>query len=98
VGERELLRLEEGDRVDLRLDLGPLLLGDGTYLLSVGLYQELDVRNNLSSTLYDYFDRSFEFVVTGNPPVHTEAFRHPGTWSTTVVPGVEQLTEELSER
>ena len=98
VGERELLRLEPGDRVDLRLDLGPLLLGDGTYLLSVGLYQELDVRNNLSSTLYDYFDRSFEFVVSGNPPVHTEAFRHPGTWSTTVVPAVEQLTEELSER
>jgi hypothetical protein len=98
VGERELLRLEEGDRLELRLDLGPLLLGNGTYLLSVGLYQELDVGNTLSSTLYDYFDRSFEFVVTGNPPLHTEAFRHPGTWSTRVLPAAEQLTKGLSER
>jgi lipopolysaccharide transport system ATP-binding protein len=98
VGERELLRLEEGDRLELRLDLGPLLLGNGTYLLSVGLYQELDIGNTLSSTLYDYFDRSFEFVVTGNPPLHTEAFRHPGTWSTRMLDAAESFTTELSER
>jgi ABC-type polysaccharide/polyol phosphate transport system ATPase subunit len=97
VGKREVPQLEDGDRLELRLDLGPLLLGNGTYLLSVGLYRELDVGNTLSSTLYDYFDRSFEFVVTGNPPLHTEAFRHPGTWSTRVLPGAEQLTGELSE-
>jgi lipopolysaccharide transport system ATP-binding protein len=98
VGEREVLRLEKGDRIELRLDLGPLLLGNGSYLLSVGLYRELDVGNTLSSTLYDYFDRSFEFAVTGNPPLHTEAFRHPGSWSTKVLEATEQLTGELSER
>jgi lipopolysaccharide transport system ATP-binding protein len=98
VGEREVLRLEKGDRIELRLDLGPLLLGDGSYLLSVGLYRELDVGNTLSSTLYDYFDRSFEFAVTGNPPLHTEAFRHPGSWTTKVLAATEQLTGELSER
>jgi hypothetical protein len=96
IGERELLRLDEGDRLELRLDFGPLLLGNGTYLLSVGLYQDLDIGNTLSSTLYDYFDRSFEFVVTGNPPLHTEAFRHPGTWSTRVRRTAEELTGELS--
>ena len=93
VGERELLSLEKGDRVKLRLDLGDLLLGDGTYLLSVGLYQELEIGNTLSSTLYDYFDRSFEFVVTGNPPLHTEAFRHPGAWTTKVLPTSERKAE-----
>jgi lipopolysaccharide transport system ATP-binding protein len=98
VGEREVLQLEQGDRIQLRLDLGPLLLGNGAYLLSVGLYQELDVGNTLSSTLYDYFDRSFEFAVTGNPPLHTEAFRHPGSWTTIVRAAPEQLTGELSER
>jgi lipopolysaccharide transport system ATP-binding protein len=98
VGARELLRLEKGDRIELRLDLGPLMLGNGTYLLSVGLYRELDIGNTLSSTLYDYFDRSFEFAVTGNPPLHTEAFRHPGSWSTKVLSAPEQLTGELSER
>lgn len=98
VGERELLELEKGDRIDLRLDLGPLLLGNGTYLLSVGLYQELDVDNTHSSSLYDYFDRSFEFVVTGNPPLHTEAFRHPGSWTTRVLTPGGRLRSELSER
>jgi lipopolysaccharide transport system ATP-binding protein len=98
VGGHEVLELEKGDRIELRLDLGPLLLGNGAYLLSVGLYRELDIGNTLSSTLYDYFDRSFEFAVTGNPPLHTEAFRHPGTWSTRVLPAAEQLTGELSER
>ncbi|HET6917716.1 MAG TPA: polysaccharide ABC transporter ATP-binding protein [Acidimicrobiales bacterium] len=97
VGKRELLRLEEGDRVVLRLDLGRLLLGNGTYLLSIGLYRELDVDNTYSATLYDLFDRSFEFVVTGNPPMHTEAFRHPGDWSTVVLPKEEQ-ERELTER
>jgi ABC-type polysaccharide/polyol phosphate transport system ATPase subunit len=98
VGDRELLRLEEGDRIELRLELGSLMLGNGTYLLSVGLYRELDIGNTLSSTLYDYFDRSFEFVVTGNPPLHTEAFRHPGSWRLRALPAAEQLTGELSER
>ena len=78
VGEREVLQMEKGDRIELRLDLGPLMLGNGPYLLTVCLYRELDVGNTLSSTFYDILDRSFEFAVTGNPPLHTEAFRHPG--------------------
>jgi lipopolysaccharide transport system ATP-binding protein len=98
LGERELLCLEEGDRLELRLDLGPLLLGNGAYLLTVGLYRELDVGNTHSSTLYDLFDRSFEFVVTGSPPLHTEAFRHPGSWSTRVQPAGEELRREISGR
>jgi lipopolysaccharide transport system ATP-binding protein len=97
VGEREVHHLEEGDRLELRLDLGSLLLGNGTYLLSVGLYRELDVGNTLSSTAYDYFDRSFEFVVTGNPPLHTEAFRHPGNWTTRLLAEPEARVRELSE-
>jgi lipopolysaccharide transport system ATP-binding protein len=89
VGRRVQLDVEEGDRLEARLDLGPLLLGNGSYLLSVGLYRELDVNNTLSSTIYDYFDRSFEFVVTGSPPLHTEAFRHPGEWELRRVEGAE---------
>ncbi len=97
IGDRKLFRLEEGDRLELRLDLGPLMLGNGSYLLTVGLYQELDIGNTLSSTLYDLFDRSFEFVVTGNPPLHTEAFRHPGEWSTRVLREQEPLARGLRE-
>ena len=78
----------------MRLDLGPLCSGTARTCSGRPL-QELDVGNTLSSTLYDYFDRSFEFVVIGNPPLHTEAFRHPGEWSTRVVPAAEPLTKEL---
>jgi lipopolysaccharide transport system ATP-binding protein len=81
VGERIELDVEEDDRVHLRLDFGPLLLGNGQYLLSVGLYKQLDANDTLTSEIYDYFDRSFEFAVTGNPPLHDEVFRHPGEWS-----------------
>jgi lipopolysaccharide transport system ATP-binding protein len=101
VGERLTLEVERGDRLTARLDLGPLMLGDGSYLLSVGLYQELDINNTLSSTIYDYFDRSFEFMVTGNPPLHTEAFRHPGRWEVVRVerddeaPAVPDQTEAI---
>jgi lipopolysaccharide transport system ATP-binding protein len=81
VGERLDLELDDGDRVEARLDLGPLQLGNGSYLLSVGLYKDLDVENTTHSEIYDYFDRSFEFTVTGNPPLHDEVFRHPGEWT-----------------
>jgi len=81
VGEEVLLELKAGERAQARLDLGPLQLGDGSYLLSVGLYRWLDLNNTLASEYYDYFDRSFEFGVTGNPPLHNEVFRHPGTWT-----------------
>ena len=66
-----------------RLDFGPLQLGNGNYLLTVGIYKYLDVRNTLSSEVYDLFDRSFEFTVTGSPPLHDEVVRHPGSWSVT---------------
>jgi ABC-type polysaccharide/polyol phosphate transport system ATPase subunit len=81
VGEEVPLELKARERVQARLDLGPLQLGDGSYLLSVGLYRRLDLDDTLSSEYYDYFDRSFEFAVTGNPPLHNEVFRHPGTWT-----------------
>jgi lipopolysaccharide transport system ATP-binding protein len=84
VGDELELDLDEGDRIEARLDLGPLQLGNGTYLLSVGLYKELDVNNTLSSEIYDYFDRSFEFTVAGNPPLHDEVFRHPGEWTVAI--------------
>jgi lipopolysaccharide transport system ATP-binding protein len=85
VGEERVLDLAQGDRVQARLDLGPLQLGNGSYLLSVGLYRWLDLDNTVASEYYDYLDRSFEFGVTGNPPLHNEVFRHPGTWTVRTV-------------
>ena len=94
VGEEVELKLKAGERARAQLDLGPLQLGDGTYLLSVGLYRWLDLNNTVSSEYYDYFDRSFEFQVTGNPPLHNEVFRHPGGWTVRPL----RAREELEER
>jgi hypothetical protein len=81
VADETVVGLKAGERVEARLDLDGLQLGNGTYLLSVGLYRLLDVENTQHSEYYDYFDRSFEFSVAGNPPLHNEVFRHPGTWT-----------------
>jgi lipopolysaccharide transport system ATP-binding protein len=80
VAEEVVLDVQEGDVVNARLDLGPLLLGNGVYLLSLGLYAQLDVDDIQPSEYYDYFDRSFEFRVVGNPRLHNEVVRHPGAW------------------
>ncbi len=86
IGDEHRFDLAEGDRLQLALDFGALLLGNGAYLVSVGLYRKLDVSLAEPSEFYDYFDKSFEFRVIGNPPLHTELVRHPGAWSVTKVP------------
>ena len=76
VGDEVALELKEGDRIQARLDFGPLQLGDGSYLLSVGLYKALSLNDTMSSEAYDLFDRSFEFSVPGavnGPGDHTVA-------------------------
>jgi lipopolysaccharide transport system ATP-binding protein len=80
VSDKALVDLSPGERFEARLDLGELLLGNGTYLLSVGLYSKLDLNDVDPSEVYDYFDKSYEFRIAGNPALHNEIVRHPGNW------------------
>lgn len=80
VAPERTLDLAAGDRMRAVLDLGPLLLGNGGYLLSVGLYAALDENDIEPSRVYDYLDRSYEFRVVGLPRLHNELVRHPGVW------------------
>jgi len=84
VGDRAVLDVSEGDKVKARLDLGKLLLGNGDYLVSIGLYSKLDLADIDPSEFYDYYDKSFEFKVVGNPAVHNEIVLHPGSWTVAV--------------
>lgn len=70
-----------GDALEAELDLGPLMLGNGRYLYSVGLYRDLDMDLIQRSHFYDYIDRSFAFEVQGGPKLRNELFAHPGTWT-----------------
>ena len=80
VSDKTIVDLSPGERLRACLELGDLLLGNGTYLLSVGLYSKLDLNDVDPSEVYDYFDRSYEFRVVGNPALHNEIVRHPGRW------------------
>ncbi len=90
IGEPYSLSLEEGDVAEARLDLTPLPLGNGIFIVSVGLYKTLDPYDAEIAEYYDIVDRSFEFRVTGNPPLHNELVVYPGSWS------VEQVTDDMA--
>jgi lipopolysaccharide transport system ATP-binding protein len=83
IGPQETIELGEDDRGEAILDLGPLKLGNGNYLVTVALYKSLDpIEASLDTAeFYDIVDRSYEFQVVGNPPLHNELFRHPGEWA-----------------
>jgi lipopolysaccharide transport system ATP-binding protein len=83
IGDELLLDLAEDEHVEGRLEIGPLMLGNGTYFISLGLYSRLDVDDIEPSEFYDYFDKSFEFQIIGNPRLHSELVRHPGSWRIT---------------
>jgi hypothetical protein len=80
IGSAETVRVEKGDDFEASLDLGNLLLGNGDYLLSVGVWAHVDPKHIEPSSYYHNLDRSFKFRVTGNPPMNNELFIHPGTW------------------
>ena len=80
IGQLETITAQQGDQFCASLDLGRLQLGNGDYLLSVGVWAQVDPSHIEPSSYYHNLDRSFKFRVTGNPPMHNELFVHPGTW------------------
>jgi ABC-type polysaccharide/polyol phosphate transport system ATPase subunit len=80
VSDPVLLDVTQGAQIQARLDLGSLLLGNGSYLVSIGLYATLDLADIEPSEFYDYYDKSFEFKIVGKPTVHNELVLHPGRW------------------
>lgn len=80
IGSAVTMRLEHDATVDAQLDFGPLLLGNGRYLVTVGVYEHLVPTSLEESTIYEVLDRSYEFRVVGNVAPHDEIVRHPGEW------------------
>jgi lipopolysaccharide transport system ATP-binding protein len=78
VGPETVRSVRSGDRLGYRLDLGPLLLGDGQYVATVAFYRRLSADGG--SRAYDLLDRSFEFRVSGAGSFENGIIRHPGAW------------------
>lgn len=77
-GDQVEMTVEEGEQMTFELVLDPLNLGDGEYVVSVGLFRTLSAVD--ASESYDLVDRSFGFRVTGNPPFRNGVFTHPSRW------------------
>jgi lipopolysaccharide transport system ATP-binding protein len=80
IGPPEQLTLTAGMLVTVRLHLGPLRLGNGTYMFSIGLYRQLDLMEIDPPEWYDLLERNFEFQVHGRESVFGDIFHHPGEW------------------
>jgi len=80
LGASESIQVVRGAEFEAMLDLGPMQLGNGEYLLSVGMWAQVDPDHIEPSSYYHHLDRSFRFNVVGNPPMHDELFMHPGAW------------------
>jgi hypothetical protein len=98
IAEKTSVALVPGDEVEARLDLSPLMLGNGTYILSVGLYHTLDPYHTETADFYDYLDRSYEFRVTGAPPLHNELLVFPGRWSVEHLPAEAPAQKSVAAR
>jgi lipopolysaccharide transport system ATP-binding protein len=72
-------------RGTIRIVFDPLLLANGTYRFSVGLFSRMDLQGynphfTASPFLYDLLARSHEFVMEGAHPAESWLFRHPVRW------------------
>ena len=55
-------------------------LADGRYVISVALHRDLDPLHPEETIRYDLLDRSYEFEISGNPPLRTSLFVLPSHW------------------
>jgi lipopolysaccharide transport system ATP-binding protein len=69
----------EGRTVKLRYQ--PLMLGNGEYVVSIGLYKVLDMADLSSAQYYDLWDRSFQFKVRTPYPLDASLCKAPGRWT-----------------
>ncbi len=77
---------------ELTMSFDELNLGDGDYVISIGIYEQIDPIENTASP-YVIHDRAYEFQVQGNAPMMTSVFRHPSRWT-----AVGDLTESREVR
>ena len=73
--------LAAGEGVTARLHLGPLELGNDTYVIAASLFRKLDPDQIEEAERYDTIDRSGQFKVTGREPFRRGVFQHPGGWT-----------------
>lgn len=64
----------------ITLTFNELLLGNGKYIFSAGLYKVLDLHDLSTASYYEILSRSFEFEVKGHYLIDETIFYHPAKW------------------
>jgi lipopolysaccharide transport system ATP-binding protein len=81
IGERTKIELAEDQVRRAILDLAEIPFGNGYYVVTVGLYQKLDLLNLEPPVVYDLVDRSYEFAVSGVAPLLDGVVVGDGRWT-----------------
>jgi hypothetical protein len=81
-------------RITLRYDR--LMLGNGSYLLSVATYKMLDLKDLSTAEFYEILARSYRIQVRDADPADDTIFHHPGYWSALEGPN-RDLCDEAGE-
>ena len=80
----EQLKLNKGDTFIYRLHYPEVMLGNGKYVFSPGIYKVLDLDNLKTAKWYDLLSRSFSFEVINHYPDDASIFMHPSEWKSFV--------------
>jgi lipopolysaccharide transport system ATP-binding protein len=87
-GHRVAVHLSEEHRLDLSageirkvyLRYKSVLLGNGDYVITAGIYKNLDMMNVETAEIYDLLDRSFQFKIFSKYKSDRSLFHHPASW------------------
>lgn len=74
------LSMASNEKMSVTLRFDQLLLGNGKYIFSAGIYKVLDLNDLSTARYYDVLSRSFEFTVHGRYKIDETIFYHPATW------------------
>jgi lipopolysaccharide transport system ATP-binding protein len=85
ISDYKTLHLQKNETVSVSLNYDKLLLktatSNGEYVLTVGVYKELDMTYPENAVFYDLLDRSFRFKVIGETRNDSSLIDHPATWN-----------------
>ena len=71
----------QGDTRHIKIDLEPLLLGGGDFILSTSIFDDTDLFNLSPECRYDLLARCMQFRVIEHDGRQSPVFHHPATWS-----------------
>jgi hypothetical protein len=76
----ERLECPPAGTAKVRLRYEPLMLGNGDYVVSIGVYKQLDMTDTSTAIYYDLWDRSFQFKVLTTYPLDHSICKSPARW------------------